>query len=126
MHLVLLFALGMQTLEAFLCADDYKHLDLEKRALVKKKWYSFMGFGRKETPFSAFSAVVIQHVSHSAGKDEETFIARVGFKTQDGSPVLRVKEFPTKRNDIPAEAENFAREVSATTGLPYCGHIGSG
>lgn len=101
----------------WLPADRHEYLDIENRKIVKEKWYFW--HRRNETPLSEFKKIVVRHVCHPGGEGDDTFTGSVGLKPAKGGAVFWVKEFPATSDEMPVEADQFAKELSQVLGLPY-------
>lgn len=99
-------------------SGSYEYIDFVKRMIVTERYFWFSR-SREETPLSNFARIVVRHLCHSGGEGEDTFNASIGLKPARKGPVRWVKEFPATHDEMPAAADKFARELSATTGLPY-------
>ena len=102
-------------------SGTYEYIDFVQRAIVTERWFLF-SHTREETPLSHFGRIVLRHLCHSGGEGEDTFNASIGLKPAQQGSVRWVKEFPATQDEMPAAADKFARELSATTGLPYLGY----
>jgi len=104
----------------WLPAGQYLYLDVRNGILVKEKYWYFSQ-RQEETPLSDFTKIIVRHVCHP-GEGGETFTGSVGLKPLAGGSVIWLKEFPASEDEIPAEADRFARELAQISGLPYSGH----
>ena len=113
---VLFLSLIVQVVGSFLGADEYTYIDLRTGTLIKKRWYSFMGFGGSKIPLKAFSEIVVEQSRRLSAHSDATFI---GFKPARAGPILYGKEFPGTDPEKLAGAEHFARALAKITGIPY-------
>ena len=101
--------------------SEHSFLDFAERRIIAVKNYAWHETIRNCRPLTVFSHIVVRHLCHPDGEGGETFTGSVGLKPLDRGPILWVKDFDTTQDAIPPAAEEFARRLQVSTGLPLAG-----
>jgi hypothetical protein len=107
-----IFALSMA-----ISKDTYIYLDFTDRQIVTVEHYAWIETSKRCRPLTDFTNIVVRHLCHPGGEEEDTYTGSVGLKPVDGRAVLWVKSFPTTQDEVPRTAHEFARKLQEMTGL---------
>lgn len=105
------------------CKERHVYLDINRREIVFRSSRAWWEVGSRRRPLTEFVEIVVRHLCHSNPEGDDTYTGSVGLKPLNKGPVLWVKSFPTSQDEVPREANEFARKLQTMIGLPLAGAV---